>query len=324
MENNFTNQTEVTDFADTKNIQAYVVVFFSVSNGLLGLIANTVTIAAILHGKLYKHSGFVKILNLLVCNLIHCAIFLPLMAVEAFTGLWTNHAGLCNLVSFGLFCNLGTELLGYTSISLNRYFCIVNNRLYKMLYGKTWLLAVEWVVSWSIYPVILALPLFNVWSHYEFHPRKMLCHPFLGRDCTGYCLFVFGFAILSTVPVITYCYLWIIVTYFKAKRQLLHNQDSGLSNSHRSTFSHQSEHARQKSEHKMAFTILAVIVFFSLFRVPFLMLYIYDPSMTKVNPIVHTSLIYAGTILNWVNPIIYALTNTHLRTSMNKMLKCNR
>lgn len=327
MEFNVTNRTIYPDFDDSNemtDVQAYIVVFFSVSNALLGLVANTVTIAAILHGKLYKHSGFVKILHLLVCNLMHCAIFLPLMALQVFTDIWTNNAMLCNLVSFGLFCNLGTELLGYTSISLNRYFCIVNHRIYMLLYNRKWLLVAEWILLWSVYPVIMGLPLFGVWSHYEYHPRKLLCHPFNGLDCTGYCLFVFTFAILSTVPVITLCYLWIILTYFKVRRHILHNQDSGKSDSGRSTISHTIDHTRHRFEHKMAFTILAVILFFSFFRVPFIILYIYDPSMSKVDPLIHTCLIYAGTILNWVNPIIYAMTNHQLRNSMNKMLTCKK
>lgn len=309
---------------EISTVQAYIIVFFSVTNGLLGIIANSITIAAILHGKLYKHSGFVKILNLLVCNLIHCAVFLPLMAVQAFTGFWTNSPAICNAISFGLFCNLGTELLGYTCISLNRYFCIVNHRLYNTLFGRTWLLVLEWIISWLVYPVILGLPLFGIWSHYEYHPQKLLCHPFLGNDCTGYCLFVFVFAIVTTGPVIAFCYLWIIITYFKVKRHVFHNQDSSKSNSQRSNFSYTNDHVRHRSEQKMAFTILAVILFFGLFRVPFISLYIYDPSMTKLDPLIHTVVIYAGTVLNWVNPIIYALTNTQLRQSLNKMIACNR
>lgn len=302
--------------------QTYIIVFFTFSSGLLGIVANMITIAAILHGKLCKNSGFVCILNLLLCNLIHCSIFLPLMAVQAFTGLWTDNAALCNAVAFGLFCNLGTELLGYTCISLNRYFCIVDHKWYTILYAKSWRLTVQWIITWSVYPVILSLPLFGIWSHYEYEPKKLLCHPFLGQDCTGYCLFVFIFAIVTTVPVICFCYLWIIVTYLKVKRHAFHNQDSGRSDVIMHTTNAHHDHSRHKAEHKMAFTILAVIMFFALFRVPFIILYIYDPSMSKVNPLVHTSLIYAGTILNWVNPIIYALTNNQLRNSLNKMLSC--
>ncbi|KAH3727662.1 hypothetical protein DPMN_053602 [Dreissena polymorpha] len=304
--------------------QLIVIKTFAISTSILGSFANAVTIAAIIRRKLHSQATFLKILNLLVCNLVHSAIFLPLIAVQAFTGFWTDKSAICIAVSFGVFCNLGTELFGYVCISLNRYFCIVNRKWKDALFGNKKKLALQLFISWSIYPIILTFPLFGFWSHYEYAPKKLLCHPFLGLDCDSYCLFVFLFATLTTMPVISYCYLRIIIVYYKVKRNLLKVRESmarpgstGVSTVTKQT----SDNVLKRSELKMAFTILAVILCFGFFRVPFILLYMYDPSITKVDSLIHTIIIYVGSILNWVNPIIYAMTNRKIREAIRSMIK---
>lgn len=309
----------------TTDSQLVVIKTLSITIATLGTLGNTMMISSIIFGKLYRYSCYVKILNLLVCNFIHCAIFLPLIAVQAFTGFWTNSSVVCNLISYGLLCNLGTELLGYVCISLNRYFCIANQNAYNILYGNRCLLVLEWVISWLIYPIILAFPLFGIFSHFEYAPQKLICHPFLGLNCTGYCLFVFLFAILTTAPVIGFCYLRIIHVYIKIQKKVSASRDSSKSSPQNSvvkTHDHHNRHMsiRKKSELKMAFTILAIILLFGMCRLPFIALYIYDPSMSKVDPFIHTLVIYIGSNLSWLNPIIYALTNKHIRTSLHSMI----
>lgn len=329
MENTTYNTSDDT-VTGTTDTQLLVIKTFCVTIATLGTLGNTVMISAIFYGNLYKFSIYVKILNLLICNLIHCAIFLPLIAIQAFTGLLMKESVICNLISYGLFCNLGTELFGYVSISVNRYICIVNQKLYNKLYGRPYLLIIEWIISWSIYPIILVFPLFGIFSHYEYAPMKLVCHPFLGIDCTGYCLFVFLFAILTTVPVIGFCYIQIILVYVKLQRKIASSRESSKnsleSGSQKSddkkitrTGSKYMTH-RKKSEIKMAFIILAIILFFGMCRLPFITLYIYDPSMVKVDPLKQTLVIYIGSNLNWINPIIYALTNIQIRHSLKRMI----
>lgn len=317
--NNFTLEISST--------QLVVIKSFSILVATLGTIGNAVMIAAIIYGKLYRHSCYVKIINLLVCNLIHCVIFLPLIAAQAFTGFWTHNSVVCNLISYGLFCNLGTELFGYVCISVNRYLCIVHQTTYNILYGSRRLLTVEWILSWSIYPVILAFPLFGLFSHYEYAPLKLVCHPFIGIDCTGYCLFTFLFAIVTTVPVIGFCYLRIIMVYIQIQRKIVTSRDSSKistvsQNSVNGTGiqGHRHRSVRRRSELKMTFTILAIIFFFGMCRLPFIALYIYDSSMSKADPLFHTLVIYIGANLNWINPIIYALTNKQISAAMCRMV----
>ncbi|XP_060586007.1 G-protein coupled receptor moody-like [Ruditapes philippinarum] len=326
---NATHNTSYDVTIGATDTQLVVIKTFTVTIAILGTLGNTIMISAILYGKLYKFSIYVKILNLLVCNLIHCAIFLPLIAIQAFTGRLMTENIVCSLISYGLFCNLGTELFGYVCISFNRYACIINQKLYNKLYGSPYLLIIEWIISWSIYPVILAFPLFGIFSHYEYAPMKLVCHPFLGVDCTGYCLFVFLFAILTTVPVIGFCYLQIILVYVKLQRKIASSRDnsknstgSGSQTSIERKSGHGSKYMthRKKAEIKMAFIILAIILFFGMCRLPFITLYIYDPSMVKVDPLIHTLVIYIGSNLNWINPIVYALTNTQIRHSLQSMV----
>ena len=295
---------------------------------ILGTITNSMTIAAIISGKLHHQACFIKILNLNFCNLIHCMIFLPLMALQAFTGIWTENTLLCNAVSYALFANMGTELWGYVCITLNRYFSVVNYKLHNWLYGNIKLVVFEWILTWSIYPIILAPPLFGVWSQYTYAPKKLVCHPFRsgGTECTGYCLFVFLTALLTTAPLIVYCYLHIIYVYIKIRNKInLSRESSAIKHSSQiSTEGSHWEFNLTKAEVKMAFTILAVILVFAASRVPFILLYMYDPTMTKVDPIVHSVLIYSGTNSNWINPIIYCLTNRQIRTSYVRLIKSFR
>ena len=162
-------------------------------------------------------------------------------------------------------------------------------------------------------------------------PLKLICVPFEGKNCDGFCLFVFIIALVTTLPVILYCYLAIIYAYFRSRRKTGRkiSRENSASNSTISSVrlnltEHQvksdRERKKRRSELKMAFTILCVILVFGTCRLPYMILYLYDPSMTKTKPIIHTVLKYFGSCSNWINPIVYSLSNDQIRTTLMKRL----
>ena len=308
-----------------------VIKTFTILASLLGSSSNALTIFAILKGNFHKNPCYLFVLNLSICNLIHCMVFNPIITIQAFHGIWSSASAQCIAFSFGFFVNLGTELWGYTCVSLNRYFCVVHHGIYSDLYGKTKYLVFQLVFSWLFYPVVFLLPVFHLWSRYKYVTQKLICVPFEGRNCDGFCLFVFIIALVTTFPVILYCYLAIIYAYFRSRRKTGQkiSQENSASNTTISSLrlnltEHQvksdRERKKRRSELKMAFTILCVILVFGTFRLPYMILYLYDPSMTKTKPIVHTVLKYFGSCSNWINPMVYSLSNDKIRTTLMKRL----
>ena len=321
-----TNETDVISGASLTVIKTFTILATA-----LGSTGNALTIFAILKGNFHKNPCYLFVLNLNICNLIHCLVFNPIIAIQAFRGIWSSASAQCTAFSFGLFVNLGTELWGYTYISINRYFCVVHFGLYSALYGKSKYLVFQLVFSWLFYPVVFLLPVFRLWSQYRYVPRKLICVPFEGRNCDGFCLFVFIIALVTTFPVILFCYTAIIYTYIKSRRNAgqKFSRENSASNSTVSNLRTnltenivKSDRERQKrrSELKMAFTILCVILVFGTCRLPFMILYLYDPSMTKTKPIVHIILKYFGSCSNWINPIVYSMTNDQIRTTLKNNL----
>ena len=280
-----------------------VIKTFAILAALLGSSGNALTIFAILNGNFHKNPCYLFVLNLNICNLIHCLVFYPITAIQAFHEIWNSASAQCIAFSFGLFVNLGTELWGYTCISLNRYFCVVHHGIYSDIYGKSKYLVFQLVFSWLFYPVVFLLPMFHLWSRYRYAPQKLMCIPFEGKNCDGFCLFVFIIALVTTFPVILYCYLAIIYAYFRSQRktgQKISREHSASNSTISSVRLNLTEHQvksdrerkKRRSELKMAFTILCVVLVFGTCRLPFMILYLYDQSMTKTKPIVHTVLKY--------------------------------
>lgn len=317
------NNTTTDEFHEITRDQLTVIQTFTFITITLGTIGNTLTIIAIVKEKLHQQASFLFILNLSICNLIHCVLFLPLLAVQSFHDIWTFNQAACVAYSFGFFSVLGAELWGYTCITLNRYVCVVQHQIYARIYGGKKYTSGMLIFSWAFYPIAFLLPLTKLWGHFEYVPKKLVCYPFAGYNCRGFCLFIYVTAITSTVPVIIYCYMAIIHKYIKTQRKVGLSREKTTHKSGKSCdiFKTDSERKRATSEVKMAFTILAVISVFGSCRMPFMILYLYDPSMSKVNPMLHTVLIYIGSCSNFINPIIYSFTNKTIFRSMKKMVK---
>ncbi|KAL4224818.1 Melatonin-related receptor [Mactra antiquata] len=303
--------------------QLTVIRVFSTLTTILGTIGNTLTIAAIVYGRLHQQASFLFILNLSVCNLIHCVVFLPLLLVQSYHDIWTYNQAACVAYSFGFFSVLGAELWLYSCITINRYICVVHHQNYGRYYGGKIVTSVKLIFSWMFYPVTFLLPLTKFWGDFEYVPKKLVCYPFAGYNCRGFCLFIYVIAIISTVPVIIFCYLSIIHKYVKTQRKVGLSREKTVSQTgtanHVTTVKTDSDKKRAMSEVKMAFTILAVISIFGSCRLPFMILYLYDPSMSKVNPMIHTVLIYIGSCSNFINPVIYSFTNKTIFKSLKKM-----
>ena len=311
--------------------QLTVIRVFTLITSILGTVGNTLTIIAIVKIRFYKQPCYLFILNLNICNLIHCLIFHPIISVQTFNGLWNTASAGCIAFSYGIFVNLGTELWGYACITLNRYLCVVHYGLYKTFYAQRRYLVIQLIFAWTFYPVIFLLPLTGAWGKFIYAPQKLVCHPFPGTECSGFCLFVFVTALVTTVPLILYCYSVIIFTYIRSRRKVAHkfaNRDVVRFKSTDEILSvipkSDAERKKRRSELRMAFTILCVILVFGICRFPFMLLYLLDPSMSKVRPLVHTLLIYIGSSSNWINPVVYSLTNDQIRAAVIKLFSFNR
>lgn len=322
-----TNHSDFSLSSGISDQQLLLIRVFTISTSVLGTLGNSLTVVAILKGRLYENPSFLFILNLSVCNLIHCVIQQPLLAIQAFHGIWSNNEWVCVMYGYFLFSNLGTELWGYTCITFNRYFCVVQYQIYQKIYGNTKIIVAMLTFSWLFYPVVLFLPLTKLWGRFLYAPQKLVCYPFAGYHCTGFCLFIYSIAILSTVPVILFCYSAIIHKYSKSQKKVGLARERSTSKDNTviaKTVKTDNDRNRTMNELRMAFTILAVITVFGTCRLPFMILYVYDPSMSKVDPLIHTVLIHIGSSSNWINPIIYSFSNKTIFTILKKLFTSKR
>lgn len=194
-----------------------------------------------------------------------------------------------------------------TIMAVNRYFRIVNQRKYRRFFTKK-KTAIIIIVSW-LYSLCTPLPYLLSGHKMIFHPSKFFCY--LQVDSGPFTVFLVTVNVGIPSNVIFYCYLKI----FKSVRNHSNNFQSSR---------HGTSRAVNVEDIKIARTLFAIVIFFTLCWTPVLLIDAVDTirgrwSFPREAYLAYSFLI---TISSALNPVIYGVMNKNFQKEYLKILRC--
>lgn len=302
---------------------------FCILLSIFGVVVNIVNIVAILKYKLQKEPSIFCILNLTINNTLICVIVLPSTAKNTYTenveDLDMPSCIMAGFVTFGLF---GAEFFSMLLISLNRYLMFLHVGLYRKLFMNSRNLALVTMFSWSFPFAILFMPLTNAWGSFTYKAKKFVCDPF---HVMFYRIFIMVAIIICTLPLLLFCYGKILHKVLSNKKRIDVARATNASQTVISTISSavKSKQDRPASasfpekknkERHLILSVTAIFVTYGVLYLPFIVLNLYDPDMTKVDSILHASSTYLGWSHCVINTLVYTALNTKIKNAVRQLL----
>ncbi|KAK3107666.1 hypothetical protein FSP39_019472 [Pinctada imbricata] len=302
------NHSEV-NHTDEEPVSDTVVAIHQICSTLLstcGAMLNFMTVMAILRSRLQRQSAIAFVLNFIVLNFLVASICLPIIMVTSFnTELMTSNLMGCRIGGYVIYSTIGTELMALILIAVNRYFLIVHYARYQKIYYSRRNIAIMMVTSWMVYPIIFIFPLTETWGHFMYDLHRFACHP---MNSHGMGNFIILFVLLTMVPSLGYCYIAIVYKVIKNRRIV----NASRTNSKNSGYS--------KSDMQLVSIVILILTTFTILYIPFLVLGLLDPHMTKYGVVVHVISIYFGWSHVIVNPLIYSVMNRQIKQAYKRLL----
>ncbi|XP_033753405.1 violet-sensitive opsin-like [Pecten maximus] len=275
--------------------------------GSSGFIANTIILIAILKAKLYRQNVILFVLNLVINNTLACATSLPYIATMAFNYTDEVDLVLCRVMGYITYSIITSELLGLDLVAVNRYFLIVRYSTYLQIYNDKKNIGLMILMSLTIYPIMLLFPATNIWGKLMYDRNRFLCHPFKAND--SFAKFFFGFALVTSVPLLIFVYASILPKVLRTHRQV---------NQKRSRSQHISDKPRRQDVQLVSLVTVPLITF-CLMYLPFASISLVDPTGSKYDPRILTVLVYVAWAHCLVNPFLYALMNRKIQKAMKDL-----
>ncbi|XP_069131672.1 protein trapped in endoderm-1-like [Argopecten irradians] len=270
----------------------------------LGCVANIGTIVAIIKTRLHQEAAMLFVLNLIILNLIPCVSTLPYIAYLSFTDRdphLTKKADttFCRIMGYFTYSIVGTEIIGLILISVNRYILIVHFNKYEQIYKRRWNKILMLAVSWSIYPIILLLPVTEAWGQFKYDHTRFFCHPF-NKDSFGTFIAIFCG---SSLPVLAFCYIAMIKKVWKSRFMV-----NARPTIQRATVQTLTSYTRYKQDMHLIITVILILTTFSVLYTPFLVISIFPTR----DPMIVVSSVYTGWTHCVINTLVYSLRNSHI------------
>lgn len=279
---------------------------------VIGFSANLAILVAIFKTKLHKHVGTVFIMNLVLNNMVVCGTCLPYISAMSFlvpdTSSRTINLVACRIMGYIAYSIKGSELLGLVLISVNRYLIVVHFSKYQQIYNRPSNVVKMVVASWLVYPVLLLFPVTEVWGQLQYDPNRFFCQPFYADD--SFKRFLLVFALVTSIPVIMYCYVRILIRFWVSKEAI----NALRSKSHRPSNAVIHGLYTRRDLRLVVMVMLILTTFFFLYM-PFIVMSVLDPQMTIYNPILHLTFIYMSWARCLVNPLVYSIMNPRIRNA---------
>ncbi|XP_069133815.1 protein trapped in endoderm-1-like [Argopecten irradians] len=279
---------------------------------VVGFPANLAILVAIFKTKLHRHVGTVFILNLVINNMVVCVTCLPYISILSFTvpDLSTEgvNLGFCRFMGYIAYSIKGSELFGLVLISVNRYLIVVHFGKYQQIYSSRWNIIKMLVLSWMIYPLVLLFPLTELWGKLEYDPNRFFCQPFYAQN--SFKRFLLPFAMISSIPVILYCYVGILIRFWISKETI--NAIRSKSRSSNSSIIH-GKYTRR--DMRLVVMVMLILTTFFFLYMPFVVMSVLDPQMKIYSPILHLTFIYMSWARCLVNPLVYSIMNPRIRNA---------
>ncbi|XP_021368225.1 protein trapped in endoderm-1-like [Mizuhopecten yessoensis] len=279
---------------------------------VIGFPANLAITVAIFKTKLHKHVGTVFILNLVINNMVVCITCLPYISILSFTVPDSTTSGLnlafCKFMGYIAYSIKGSELLGLVLISMNRYLIVVHFSKYQQIYNSRINIIKMLVVSWSIYPLVLLFPVTELWGILEYDPNRFFCQPFFANN--SFKRFLLPFALITSIPVILYCYVGILIRFWISKETIYALRSKSRTSS--STAVH-GKYTRR--DMRLVVMVMLILTTFFFLYMPFVVMSVLDPQMKIYSPLLHLTFIYMSWARCLVNPLVYSIMNPRIRNA---------
>lgn len=265
---------------------------------IIGTILNLVAIFVLYKEGLHRQSPFKFVLNLFVSNFLMCSVCLPIISYCSFF-LDADSIGPCPFYGYIIYSIVGTAVLNIVLISFNRYFLIVRFNIYHRIYTAR-NIRIILVVVWTFYPTLLLFPLTNLWGAFTYDNLRFTCNPL--HSISSFRVFILVTTVIITVPTILFCYVEILRKVNSSFRRVA-SLNSGVVQ-------------RMRNDRQLVRTILVTIILFTCMNLPFIVLSILDPHLSKVDLWIHVFAIYLGWSNSMVNPLIYSTLNYQIKSSL--------
>ena len=200
----------------------------------IGILGNTLVIAAVfLHKKLRSvHNVFV--VNLAVADLVVNIFIDPILVVGGIDRgpFFYKHYWFCEAIAAMVVISCITSIFSIACIAVERYVFICHNAKHGTLYSKVTLPFI--VGGLWLYALLFDLPNFKFigWGGHSFKVELLLCAiDFDKANESGYNYFIFVFGFLIALIALFFCYIriYVFVRKSRTRMQAHYAQNSGIS-----------------------------------------------------------------------------------------------
>ncbi|XP_071944255.1 uncharacterized protein [Antedon mediterranea] len=301
---------------------------------MVGLLGNTLTIIAIFRTKSLRITTNYFLINLAIADILVCVIIEPFYIVSLIYRGWPMSTEFCKTIGALTCLSLAASVINLLAISVNRYYCIVKNKLYAMVFSSNRTI-IYCLVIWAISFLSIVLPSAGV-GDFGFNEHLMICGYPATHASYVYQIVSMVIMFVASTCVIVYCYCNIYKRMQDSSRRTQRiTSTNSESNSNincveekKSTFSRMKSHKSsnmtmlpKKRDLQVAKTLLIVLLTFVICWTPSVLLTVFDKYYKAPDLLRQITAILALTNSS-VNPFIYAWRNRGFRLAYIRIIKC--
>ena len=190
---------------------------------VIGILGNLMVVLVTVKGKRVRTKGRAFIASLAIADTLSSTNLIFMLVSAVNYGKWVFGGTFCQLNGFLTSQFVASSTYSLQAISVNRYFIVVKQNLYRRAYttrNQLLIIALIWCI-----PIPLAIGPVLGWSHFEFQTGKCLClYDF--RTSISYSIAVVLVTVLIPLLVMCLCYFQI----FKQVRHHSNQVDTMMNN----------------------------------------------------------------------------------------------
>lgn len=299
--------------------------FITLFVAALGIVGNSLVIAALLVHRRLRVLNNTFIGNLAFADLLVAGIIHPFTALGITRGkdFFSKPGGgdgdiipLCSLLSAFCVISCTSSVFSIAAVAFNRYFYICHHRMYARVYTRCTIpfyVAGIWFLAF-----LVDVPLFFGFGRHEFHTRAATC--IFDTTHKGYKLYFIGLGILFPISVITYSYTRIVVLVVRASRQRQNRIGTAEQTSSAATGAAAQPVTKVKpADVKLLKTVAAIGVLGVIIYTPLSLTLLFDyGQVPKRVWMFSVGLMHSYSCINWC---VYGLTNSNFRTAYKMIFK---
>lgn len=277
---------------------------------ITGTLGNLTTIVALCRNqKLLQDTTTAFIISLCGSHLVFCAFNMPLVLALLLAEHNIFSENFCTFLGFNYYLNSGFSLMCLITVTTNRYFLIVYNHWYKIVFTKAYSVLIIFG-SFVFVVLLLIAPLLEAWGRFGFEESTLACTIVeVDGVSAEWFLSLLAFGLPCLTIVICYTHIFFVVRKLDEKRMKRQASSDG----------HRGPKRREMRITKMILSILCshVVCF-----LPFTIVNVGLEQSTSPN--IHMGVEILAWASHVVNPYIYAIVNKTYRRSYVAIIPCKK